>query len=144
MSGAVRDLDQADFDLDRFIDMFDEAMTSSDPRVVETLRKLMMIVVLTRPEIPAQGHDRRSGPLRRALEDINHLHRRIEQLEDDIRGDRLAEQQKNAVWPSQDKYTIAAAQTMASQIDADVLKNLSRKINVDYTLGPEQSVKGLK
>jgi len=57
MSGAVREPDQADFDLDRFIDMFDEAMMSSDPRVIETLRKLMMIVVLTRPETPAQGHD---------------------------------------------------------------------------------------
>ena len=47
---AARELDQSDFDLDRFVDMFDEALTSTDPRVVETLRKLMMIVALTRPE----------------------------------------------------------------------------------------------
>ena len=48
--GAARDPDQADFDLERFINMFDEAMTSKDPRVMETLRSLMMIVTLTRPE----------------------------------------------------------------------------------------------
>ena len=47
---AAREKDQADFDLERFVDMFDTAMTSNDPRVVETLRKLMMIVALTRPE----------------------------------------------------------------------------------------------
>jgi len=46
---AAREKDQADFDLERFVDMFDTAMTSNDPRVVETLRKLMMIVALTRP-----------------------------------------------------------------------------------------------
>jgi hypothetical protein len=62
--GAAREPDQADFDLDRFVDMFDEAMTSKDPRVVETLRKLLMIVALTRPET-YEDHGRRSGPLRR-------------------------------------------------------------------------------
>ena len=46
---AAREKDQADFDLERFIDMFDEAVNSRDPRVVNALRSLMMIVTLTRP-----------------------------------------------------------------------------------------------
>ena len=41
MSEAMRDKAQADFDIDRFVDLFDKAMTSSDPRVIETLRKLI-------------------------------------------------------------------------------------------------------
>ena len=73
--GAAREKDQADFDLERFIDMFDTAMTSDDPRVVETLRKLMMIVALTAPETRKEHH-RNSGPLRRLFEDMNHLNNR--------------------------------------------------------------------
>ena len=126
---AARVPDQSDFDLERFVDLFDEAMTSTDPRVVETLRRLMMIVALTRPE-SNQMHSQKHGPLRRAFEDINHLHRRIERLEDDIRGDRLAEQQKNAVWSHQDnKYTQAAAYNMAAQVDIATMKQLAQKIN---------------
>ena len=125
---AARVPDQSDFDLERFVDLFDEAMTSTDPRVVETLRRLMMIVALTRPE-SNQMHSQKHGPLRRAFEDINHLHRRIERLEDDIRGDQLAEQQKNAVWSHQDKYTQAAAHNMASQIDQNIVRSVTRKIN---------------
>ena len=37
----MRDKAQADFDIDRFVDLFDKAMTSSDPRVIETLHKLI-------------------------------------------------------------------------------------------------------
>ena len=79
--GGMREKDQADFDLERFIDLFDEAMTSKDPRVVETLRNLMMIVTLTRPET-YNKHDRKSGPLRRLFEDMHDLNRRIRHLED--------------------------------------------------------------
>ena len=46
---AAREKDSADFDLERFVDMFDEALTSQDPRVMDSLRSLMMIVTLTRP-----------------------------------------------------------------------------------------------
>ena len=44
--GAARESDQADFDLERFIDLFDDAMTSKDPRVVETLRNLLMLSLI--------------------------------------------------------------------------------------------------
>jgi len=78
---AARNLDQSDFDLERFINMFDEALTSRDPRVIDALRGLMMMVTLTRSETGDVMEDRRTGPLRRLVEDVNDLHRRIAHLE---------------------------------------------------------------
>jgi hypothetical protein len=122
MSGS-REKDQADFDLERFVNMFDEALTSQDPRVMDSLRSLMMIVTLTRPEInmePSRNH----GPLRRLLEDISHLNRRIYNLEDKIsdmsRPDRSAEKYAYTQYPDK-KYAMTASQAMAAQIDRDVL-----------------------
>ena len=119
---AARELDQSDFDLERFVDLFDEALTSTDPRVVETLRKLMMIVALTRPE-SNQMHSQKHGPLRRAFEDINHLHRRIETLEQRAMSDR----------GSTDEYykhmAMTGAKNMASQFDVATMKQLAQKIN---------------
>ena len=82
--GAARVPDQADFDLERFVSMFDEAMVSQDPRVMRTLRDLMMIVTLTRPESDEMTSPRK-GPLRRAFEDMNHLWKRLEQMEEELR-----------------------------------------------------------
>jgi hypothetical protein len=79
---AARNTDQSDFDLERFINMFDEALTSRDPRVIDALRGLMMMVTLTRSETRDVMEDRRTGPLRRMLEDVNDLHRRIVRLEE--------------------------------------------------------------
>ena len=128
---AARELDQSDFDLDRFVDLFDEAMTSTDPRVVETLRKLMLITVLTRPE-SNQMHSQKHGPLRRAFEDINHLHRRIETLEQRVMSDR----------GSTDEYykhmAMTGAKNMASQVDVATMKQLAQR---DY--GYNGSPKGL-
>jgi hypothetical protein len=78
---AARNADQSDFDLERFINMFDEALTSRDPRVIDALRGLMMTVTLTRSETRDVMEDRRTGPLRRLVEDVNDLHRRISHLE---------------------------------------------------------------
>jgi len=78
---AAREADQSDFDLERFINMFDEALTSRDPRVIDALRGLMMMVTLTRSETRDVMEDRRTGPLRRLVEDVNDLHRRIAHLE---------------------------------------------------------------
>jgi hypothetical protein len=79
---AARNPDQSDFDLERFINMFDEALTSRDPRVIDALRGLMMMVTLTRSETRDVMEDRRTGPLRRLLEDVNDLHNRISRLEE--------------------------------------------------------------
>jgi hypothetical protein len=79
---AARNPDQSDFDLERFINMFDEALTSRDPRVIDALRGLMMMVTLTRSETKNAMEDRRTGPLRRLVEDVNALHNRISRLEE--------------------------------------------------------------
>lgn len=125
--GAARDPDQADFDLERFIDMFDTAMTSEDPRVVETLRKLLMIITLTQPETGSVANDRHQGPLRRMFEDMNHLNRRMHDMEDGIRSIRRERNWPNNVHRADDydKYTMTAAAKMAQDIDADVMRQVS-------------------
>lgn len=77
MSGA-REKDQADFDLEAFIDLFDEALTSDDPSVQKTLQHLMVICALARNH---DKHDRRNGPLRRLYDDQHEILRRLERLE---------------------------------------------------------------
>ena len=122
---AAREKDQADFDLERFVDMFDEAMTSKDPRVIDTLRSLMMIVTLTKPESRDSGlHDRNRGPLRRLYEDVNHLNRRLHDLEGEFRNRHYREAEQDL-----DKYKMAAAMKMSQSIDTDVMQSISRKIN---------------
>ena len=118
--GAAREKDQADFDLERFVDMFDTAMTSDDPRVVETLRSLMMIVTLTRPEAGTQ-HGRKYGPLRRLFDDFYDLNRRVSRMEDE------ASRRQQASWPrAEQDYTMAAASQMAQGIDDDIMQSLSK------------------
>lgn len=79
---AMREKDQADFDMERFIDMFDTAMTSDDPRIKNALRQLMMMVILTEPEDKNTGLTYRSGPLRRLYEDVRNLNTRLTNLDD--------------------------------------------------------------
>jgi hypothetical protein len=150
--GAAREADQADFDLERFINLFDDAMTSKDPRVIETLRSLMMIVTLTRPETPNE-QGRRSGPLRRLFEDMHDLNSRLHRMEDELRhlNNKFARAEQPYRWENQDKYTLEGAPKMAQQIDQDVLNQLkqqhyqaSKVINSGLTLGPENRAKGLK
>jgi hypothetical protein len=78
--GAAREKDSADFDLEAFIDLFDEALTSDDPGVQKTLQHLMVITALARNHA---HHDRRNGPLRRMFEDQHEILRRLERLESD-------------------------------------------------------------
>ncbi len=147
MTGAAREPDQADFDLERFINLFDEAMTSKDPRVVETLRNLLMIVTLTRPET-YEEHGRRSGPLRRLFEDMNDLNRSVHHLQEELR--RVSNEVRRASqpyrWEADDTYTLAASAKMAQQIDQDVLNQLkqqhyqaSKVISGGLNLGPENA-----
>lgn len=145
--GAAREKDQADFDLERFVDMFDEAMTSEDPRVTETLRSLMMIVTLTRPE-SNDFNNPRKGPLRRAFEEMNHMWKRFEQMEEELRQmhQRISQSERDrGLWPREqavmEKYSMAAASQMAQSIDQDVIRNLTRQIN---TSQPLVRPKGLK
>ena len=142
--GAAREKDQADFDLERLIDMFDEAMTSKDPRVINALRSLMMITTLVRPESGDNGlYNRSHGPLRRLYEDMNHLNRRLGNVEDELRQIH-ADRKYNNVWAEKEKYSMETAKQMVPQIDDDVMRNLTRKINNPVAnLGPETRAKGL-
>ena len=82
---ASRETDSADFDLDRFIRMFDEALTSEDPRVIDALRGLLMIVTLTRPEARTSIE---RGPLRRLVNDVTNLNKRLGAVENRVLEDR--------------------------------------------------------
>ena len=75
---AAREKDSADFDLEAFIDLFDEALTSDDPGVQKTLQHLMVIAALARNHA---RHDHRDGPMRRMFENQRDLIRRLERLE---------------------------------------------------------------
>lgn len=78
---AQRVLTQADYDLERIIDILDEAMMSNDPRVEECLRRLMVTVALTRPE---GQFNLRQGPLRQMRQDISDIASRLARLEGEI------------------------------------------------------------
>lgn len=125
---AAREKDQADFDLERFVDMFDEAMTSQDPRVMDALRGLMMMVTLTRPESRDAGIiDRHRGPLRRLYEDIGHLNNRLGRVEEQL---RQAERSQHRVdynykydYPYE-KFSMQRAAEMEAKIDQDLLNTL--------------------
>jgi hypothetical protein len=117
--GAAREVTQADFDLERFINMFDEALTSNDPRVKNALQSLMMMVILTQPEAPSNV---RIGPLRQLYEDVHNINRRLGRVEDDVRG---MMRPPATQWPAEDYYTLKAAAQMAQSIDQDVMKELS-------------------
>jgi hypothetical protein len=118
---ASREKDQADFDLERFIDMFDDALRSQDPRVIDALRSLMMMVILTKPESKDTISDRNHGPLRRLIEDTNNINRRLSRVEDEIRADRR-DQEKSLY-----KYaTTQASAQMAKDIDEELLKSIMK------------------
>ena len=85
---ASREKDSADFDLDRFINRFDEALTSEDPRVIDALRGLLMIVALTRPEAKSAIDNQHRGPLRKLVDDVTNLNRRLGAVENRVLEDR--------------------------------------------------------
>ena len=79
----MREKDAADYELERIINLFDEALTSKDPRVKNALRQLLMIVVLTSNEHEDRQYpvDKVEGPLRQLHNDIYNLNRRVSDLE---------------------------------------------------------------
>lgn len=78
---SSRDKDNSDFDLEQFVDLFDTAMSSDNPAVKRALKNLMMISTLVDSDI--KPDDRVKGPLRRLVDDVNNLNRRIHTLEFD-------------------------------------------------------------
>jgi hypothetical protein len=96
MSGAMREKDSADYDLERLTELFDEALTSDDPRVKNALRQLIMMVVLTSEDHEDRDKQRltsRVGPMRRMQEDINDLRRALESVRHEMQN-----LQKQTAW----------------------------------------------
>ena len=79
---AMREKDEADFDLERFTEMFDRAMISNDPRVKNALRQLMMMVILTDTGDHESGMRQQVGPLRRLQSDMREMQKWIKHLDD--------------------------------------------------------------
>jgi hypothetical protein len=135
--GAAREKGPADFDLERFIDMFDEALTSQDERVVNALRSLMMMVILTKPETRNPMADRVNGPLRQMFDDVNNLTRRMHRLEDEIRAlpsQSVQRSYKEEAYRWEDlnkekeKYRLMQQQT-ASSFEATLASEYVKRIN---------------
>ena len=84
MSGAMREKDAADYDLERFTEMFDQALISNDPRVKNALRQLMMMVILTDTDDHEGERRARHGPLRQMQQDMRDQFRWIQRLEQEI------------------------------------------------------------
>lgn len=78
---SSRERDSSDFDLERFVDLFDTAMNSDNPAVQRALKNLLMITTLVDSDLKAD--QRVKGPLRRLVDDLQNLNRRISQLEHD-------------------------------------------------------------
>ena len=104
---ASREKDSADFDLDQFVRMFDEALTSQDPRVIDALRGLLMIVTLTRPEARTSVE---RGLLRSLVNDVTNLNRRLGVVEN-----RVVAEREQAV-STTDKYNGTAFGQVESRL----------------------------
>ena len=76
---ASRDKDQADFDLETFVDLFDTTISSDNPAVKKALRNLIMIAAI----VNAENKDPRDGPLRRVIEDQKNILRRLDRIENE-------------------------------------------------------------
>ena len=128
---ASREKDSADFDLDRFIRMFDEALTSQDPRVIDALRGLLMIVALTRPESKSTME---RGPLRRLVDDVTNLNRRLGAVEN-----RVLAEREQAI-PTTGKYKSGG--TAFGQVESRLYP---REVweHAEQMRGLNQSIKGL-
>lgn len=148
MSGAMREKDSGDYDLERLTELFDEALTSNDPRVKNALRQLMMMVILTSDdhEDKDKGMYGRRGPMRRMQEDLNDLRRAVADLKHEIQtlqkqaawggGYRIADsangmkaQEYGAAISAEDYW-----KSQAGQISQADLRDLNIKINSDLIL----------
>jgi hypothetical protein len=78
MSNATEN-DSLDFDLETFVDLFDTAMTSNNPAVKKAFKNLLMVTAI----VHAKENEivSKQGPLRRLVDDIQNLNRRLSDLE---------------------------------------------------------------
>ena len=137
---AMREKDEADFDLERFTEMFDTAMTSNDPRVKNALRQLMMMVILTDSGDHEAGTRARPGPLRRMQEEMHDMRRWVKRLDDTVsmmqhQINRLQNTDGETKWPRPSDIMRAQVAESVSGEDAykakaEMVKNQLRKLTV--------------
>ena len=80
MSGS-REKDSSDFDLEQFVDLFDTALSSDNPAVKRALKNLLMIATLVDSDLTPE--QRVKGPLRRLVDDLREVNRRIDRLQEE-------------------------------------------------------------
>jgi hypothetical protein len=76
---SSREKDSSDFDLETFVDLFDTAMTSDNPAVQKAFKNLLMVTAIVHAK--KEGLQNPQGPLRRLVDDIHNLNRRLTELE---------------------------------------------------------------
>jgi len=66
-----------DFDLERFVELFDTAMTSNSPKIRKAFKKLMIVASL----VDSENTDKVIGPMARLVKDFELLTQRVGALE---------------------------------------------------------------
>lgn len=70
-------MNDEEFDIEKFIDLFDTAMTSDNPTVRRAFKNLLIVAALVDSETPPKA----VGPMRGLYNQIDELRRRISQVE---------------------------------------------------------------
>lgn len=75
----MNDENDSDFDLEKFVDLFDTAMTSTNPTVQRAFKNLLLVSTIA----DSKPHDKviSKGPLRKLVEDVKQLTARVSTLE---------------------------------------------------------------
>lgn len=66
-----------EFDLEKFVDLFDTAMSSDNPTVKKAFKNLLMVAAL----VEGENQDPKIGPLRGLLKSVENLQQRVSSLE---------------------------------------------------------------
>jgi hypothetical protein len=70
-------MNNKEFDLEKFVDMFDTAMDSNNPTVQKCFNNLLMVVALAH----AEDKEKHIGPLRKLVDEIKDLQNRMSYIE---------------------------------------------------------------
>lgn len=89
-------------DVEQLIDIIDRALTSKDERVINALRSLMMITLLTDTETAGN----RIGPLADMLQTVDRLSKRVNELEHEVIRNRNGNPWS---WDREDKWRSKSA-----------------------------------
>lgn len=71
-------MNNEEFDLEKFVDMFDTAMCSDNPTVQKCFKNLLLVVAIAHAE---DVTDKTDGPLRGLVRRIDELERKLSNLE---------------------------------------------------------------